>query len=245
MTPPAPPLADAQILVAGGAGYLGGVITRGLLDAGALVVVPSRSPARLADLEREAAGRPGTLRTVLLGPDGPTGAASRIAVVAPTLRGVVAAIGGFSVGPALIDLPLEDWHRALEDHLTAHLAAIRAYAPLLLPAVDPVYVAMNGAAGYQPMAWSGAVSVTGAAQRMLIEVMRSEPIGSRVRFHEVAVMAAVRGDERNITPAEQADPADVMAAVRSVLLDDESPAVTFVGGRPAPTEPGRPNSLWP
>jgi NADP-dependent 3-hydroxy acid dehydrogenase YdfG len=233
MTSPVPRLADAQILVAGGAGYLGGAITRGLLTAGALVVVPSRNASRLADLERDAADRPGTLRTVLLGDAGPSAAAPRVAEAAPSLRAVVAAIGGFATGAALIDLPLDDWHRALDDHLTAHLAAIKAYAPLLLGAADPVYVAMNGAAGYQPMAGSGAISVTGAAQRMLIEVMRAEPIGSRVRFHEVAVMAAVGGDDRNIRPAEEADPADVVAAVGSVLLDPGSPAVTFVGGRPA------------
>ena len=232
MTSPGPRLADAQIVVAGGAGYLGGAITRGLLATGALVVVPSRNATRLADLERNAADRPGTLRTVLLDGAGPSEAVARVAEVAPALRAVIAAIGGFAVGPSLIDVPLEDWRHALEDHLTAHLAAIQAYAPLLLGAADPVYVAMNGAAGYQPMAGSGAISVTGAAQRMLIEVMRAEPIGSRVRFHEVAVMAAVGGDDRNVRPAEEVDPADVVAAVRSVLLDPRSPTVTFVGGRP-------------
>jgi NADP-dependent 3-hydroxy acid dehydrogenase YdfG len=229
MTPPA--LRDAQFVVAGGAGYLGGVVTRCLLDAGALVVVPSRNAARLAALQTEAGNRDGTLVTLALGDGGPGAAAPRIAEVAPRLRGVVAAIGGFTVGPSLIDLPAGDWQRALDDHLTAHLAAMRAYAPLVEPADDPVYVTLNGAAAYQPMAGSGAVSVTGAAQRMLVEVMRVEPIGARVRFHEIAVMAAVGGDDRNLAPAEEADPRDVGAAVRSVLLDPNSPAVTFVPGR--------------
>jgi NADP-dependent 3-hydroxy acid dehydrogenase YdfG len=230
MTPQA--LRDAQFVVAGGAGYLGGIVTRALLDAGALVVVPSRNAVRLAALRADAGDRSGTLITVALNGGGPGEAAPRIAEVAPFLRGVVAAIGGFAIGPALLDLPPGDWQRALDDHLTAHLAAMQAYAPLLQSADDPVYVTLNGAAAYQPMAGSGAVSVTGAAQRMLVEVMRVEPIGSRVRFHEVAVMAAVGGDDRNLTPAEEADPHAVGAAVRSVLLDPASPGVTFVPGRP-------------
>jgi NAD(P)-dependent dehydrogenase (short-subunit alcohol dehydrogenase family) len=224
-------IAGTAVLVAGGAGFLGRVITRGLLDDGALVVVPSRNPLRLAALSQDADGRPGTLVPVRLTDAGPREAAPRIAEVAPGLRAVVAAIGGFAIGPALIDLPEDTWQTALADHLTSHLIAMQAYVPLLLGSHDPVYVAMNGAAGYQPMAGSGAISVTGAAQRMLVDVMRVEPIGSLVRFHEIAVMAAVGGDDRNLTPAEEADPAKVVAAVRSVLLDPGAAPVAVVGGR--------------
>jgi NAD(P)-dependent dehydrogenase (short-subunit alcohol dehydrogenase family) len=224
-----------EVLVVGGAGHLGGLIAMGLLDAGARVVVPSRSAARLAELEQRAGQRPGTLVTVHSGPVVPTVRADvvdRIRSAAPRLRAVVAAIGGFDIGPALIDLPSAGWESALADHLTSHLAAMQTYAPLLVGATDPVYVTMNGAAAYQPMSGSGAICVTGAAQRMLMHVMRVEPIGATVRFHEIAVMAAVAGDQRNLTPVAEVSPDEVVTAVMRVLGDPGSPAVTFLGGHP-------------
>jgi hypothetical protein len=106
---------------------------------------------------------------------------------------------------------------------------MRAYLPLVEPSEDPVYVTTNGIAADEPLAGSGPVSVTGAAQRMLLEVMRAEPVGRRVRFHELTFRAAVAGDDRNLAPVDELSHARVAAAVRAVLDDPVSPPLVGVG----------------
>lgn len=217
------------VVAAGGAGHLGRIVVADLVRAGSTVAVPTRRPAALDAFAASLAGEPGRLVVVSLDGDDPYPAAQdALARLVPDASAVVASIGGWSVGPSLLDLPLDAWHRALDDHLTAHLRAVRAWVPLVQGADDPVYVTTNGVAADEPLAGSGAISVTGAAQRMLLQVLRVEPVGERVRFHEVTFRAAVQGDDRNLDPAEELTPAQVAAAVRRVLDDPRSPALVRV-----------------
>lgn len=221
-----------DVIVAGGAGFLGRIVVADLVAAGATVAVPTRRPdvaAAFARTVRTVAPGGGRVVVVpLVGDDPYATAAEQIATQVPTVSAVVAALGGWSLGPSLLDLPLDAWRRALDDHLTAHLLAMRAYAPVVAGADDPVYVTTNGIAAEQALAGSGAVSVTGAAQRMLLQVMRAEPVGRRVRFHEVTFRAALRGDERNVDPDAELSPGEVASAVRRVLDDPTAPALVAV-----------------
>ncbi len=234
---PARPAGHRVVLVAGGAGLVGGIIARGLVGDGHTVLVPSRSAGRVAALAEATRSAPGVLRPFELA--GETGAERELAELlaagpaADRPTAVVAALGGWSIGPDLLEIGDAAWSAALAGHLTSHLRAMQAYLPLLAaagPAADPCYLTLNGAAAEIPMAGSGAVSVTGAGQRMLLEVMRAESIGRQVRLHELTVTAAVAGDLRNLDPQSQVTPSEVLDAVRNLLADPGSPALARVGG---------------
>lgn len=207
------------VVVAGGSGLVGGAVVRRLLADGARVVVPTRGgPADLPAGARAVTGvdwtDPAGLRAVLAEPGW-----------APT--GAVAALGGWWQGPQLVEVDPADWGRILAGHLTAHWLAVRALAPLLVGR-DPAYVLLGGAAAVEPMPGSGPVNVTGAGQRMMLQVLRAEPIGARVRFAEVSVLAAIAGDARNRDPVAEVSVDDVARAVVVALTDPRSPAVVEV-----------------
>lgn len=231
-------LEDRLVVVAGGTGLVGGFVVRALLAAGARVLVPTRraespgarpSPGTQdARVTQDARLTHVHVRTW----DDPV----EIAVAARAAGGppdaVVAAIGGWWIGTELVDLAPDAWRELITSHLTAHFLVARALAPGLAAATDGVYVALNGAAAREPMAASGPVSVAGAGQAMLLDVLRAETIGRSVRFHEVSVLAAVAGDERNRTPVATVGGDAVARAVLGVLADPGSPRDVRVDGAP-------------
>lgn len=98
---------------------------------------------------------------------------------------MVAALGGWWEGP-LTQLHPEIWHRILTDNLTSHFLAARTYLPVLAGRPESVYVMLGGVAATIPIPHAGPVSVTGAAQTRLLEVLAAEQSG--VRLHEVRIM---------------------------------------------------------
>lgn len=225
MTEPSPPHLDRVVVVAGGTGLVGRHVVRALLDAGARVLVPTRRP--IAEVEAEVEGLASSaaadrLHLVHV----PTWDAPRELLDAAARwrpDAAVASLGGWWIGTELVDLAPDTWRRLVADHLTAHFLAARTLAPLVADGVDPVYLALNGAAAREPMAGSGPVSVAGAGQTMLLDVLRREAIGQRVRFHELAVLAAVAGDERNLDPERTVTGAAVGAAALRVLTEPDAP----------------------
>ncbi len=192
--------------------------------------MPTRRPGSLDNLILRLTDAPGRLVVVPLDASGPAGAAPALARLDPAPSAVVASIGGWSIGPRLLDLAPDAWQRALDDHLTAHLRAMQAYVPLLAGQDDAVYVTTNGAAADEPMDGSGPINVTGAAQRMLLRVVAAEQ-GQGVRFHEVSFLAAVAGDERNLDPDSELRRDEVARAVRGVLDDPGSPQLVRTAPR--------------
>lgn len=223
---------DRTVVVAGGTGLVGGHVVRALLAAGARVLVPTRRPADavgrgLPEHERLA-------RVTVRDWERPAEVAAALADRGWTADAAVAALGGWWIGTPLVELDPLVWRQLLEDNLTAHFLVARALVPLLAgPGVDPAYVALNGAAAHEPMALSGPVNVAGAGQRMLLDVLRLEEARrtdrAPVRLHEVSVLAAVAGDDRNLDPVAEVAGEDVAAAVLGVLADPASPRVVDVG----------------
>ena len=225
------------MVVAGGAGFLGRIVVTDLVRRGCTVAVPTRRPDSVRDLSAVLDDAPGRLVVVPLDASGPAGAVPALARLDPAPSAVVASLGGWSIGPHLLDLAPDAWQRALDDHLTAHLRAMQAYVPLVDGQDDAVYVTTNGAAADEPMVGSGPVNVTGAAQRMLLRAVALEHDGG-VRFHEVSFLAAVAGDDRNLDPDAELGHEAVAAAVRGVLDDPGSPQLVRVAphGRRRPAE---------
>lgn len=223
----APTLGSRVVVVAGGTGVVGRAVVRALVAAGARVIVPTRAAAA-ADGAVETT-RSGVLIVPVVSWADPReiGEVARAHGWRPDAA--VASLGGWWIGTQLVDLTPEQWEALIRDHLTSHFLAARALAPLIVGGPDPVYVALNGAASREAMAGSGPVSVAGAGQRMLLDVLRREDLGSAVRFHEVCVRAAVAGDDRNLDPQTEVTGEQVADAVLRVLTDPAAPPECDVG----------------
>ncbi len=81
-----------------------------------------------------------------------------------------------------------------------------------------------------PFADAGGISITGAAQRMLIDVLRVGRLADRVRFCELVLMAAVVGDGRNLDPASEIAADRIADGLVRLLTDPTCPAHLTVGG---------------
>ncbi|GAA2103952.1 SDR family NAD(P)-dependent oxidoreductase [Actinomadura alba] len=205
-------LSGRSYLVAGGAGVVGECVTQALLGRGATVVVPSRSPERL-DRLRSLTETP-HLHTLLGDVGDPAGVEEvrdRITAAIGPLDGVVASLGAWWEGTPLTDVSLETWQRILHDNLTSHFLVGRTFLPLLNGRPDGVYIALSGIAALRPIPLSGPISVTDAAQTMLMRTFAAElggpdgvsgsggPAGAGLtgapaappRIHEVAILTPV------------------------------------------------------
>ncbi len=207
------------IVVAGGAGVAGECVVAALLARGATVAVPSRSGPRLERL-RAVHDCP-DLHTYLGAMDSADGAAdvcARIVADLGQIHGVVASLGGWWAGHALVDLPEATWRELLDVNLTSHFLAARAFLPALVNHRSPaargaiesgaiaprrrgVYLTLNGIAADKAVANSGPISATGAAQRMMLRVLAEELLAEdvfaqdmgagHVRLHEVTVRTPI------------------------------------------------------
>ncbi|WP_125777815.1 hypothetical protein [Antribacter gilvus] len=230
---PTGPESIGPVLVVGAGGFVGGHVVRGLAASGRVVLAASRR--RLPD----ALGPP-RVHHVAYGelPGLPEAVRETCAASGLALPGAaVVSIGGWQKGAAVLELDPVVWRETLASHLTAHLDAARVVVPLLASAAMPggaPYVVLNGAASYQAMAGSGAISVTGAGLSMLVRVLRQEQdeLGTArgVRFHELVIDDAVAEDDRNESPERTVDPARVAQAVGELVDRPGADAVVHLGG---------------
>ncbi|MGI3782356.1 MAG: SDR family oxidoreductase [Janthinobacterium lividum] len=186
-------LLGRRVLVPGGTGAVGEGVVRAYLDAGADVVVPSRSAEKAAGL-RALLGTAATPRLHLVEHDYTTfaGAGSLVATMVDLLGGVddvVAPIGGWWAGKALTAIDPADWDAAFVGLATTHLAVARAALPHL-PA-DGAYAVVVGQSAHHPVPSSGLVSMEQAAVLMMQRVLAAEA-GEQAR-----VFALVLGPVRS------------------------------------------------
>lgn len=186
------------MLVAGGAGVVGECVVRALLSGGARVVVPSRSAGRLAALADRTDRAVRDRLHLVLGDvgtdDGITRLRDEIVDRHGRPRGVVASLGGWWEGEQFADLPTSTWDRILHDNLTSHFLVARTFLPVLDQRADPVYVTLAGIAADHPEPFAAPISITGAAQRMMLRTMAVSDLGRTIRLHEVAIMTPVVTD---------------------------------------------------
>ncbi len=128
---------------------------------------------------------------------------------------VIAALGGWYVDGPMLERGLQSFDSDWESHLRAHFAACQVSTALAgargqdstgspagggSPGRGPAagrltHLALNGVASIEACVGSGAISVFGAAQEMLIRVAAAE--SEAVNFRELKILAPVAGDDRN------------------------------------------------
>ncbi len=177
-------LTDRRVLVPGGTGAVGEGIVRAYLAAGAVVVVPTRTPER-AEQFRGVLGAAATDRLHLVVHDYTTfaGAADLAAQMVASLGGVddvVAPIGGWWAGGALAAIDETDWQDAFVGLATAHAAVMRACLPLL--GGRGAYTVVVGDSASTPVPDSGLVSMEQAAVLMMTRVLAAEAAGRQRVF---------------------------------------------------------------
>lgn len=198
-------LHEKTVIVAGGTGNIGSHIVERLLDHGAVVVVPSRSEAKLAELRAFLRSRLGPaqlagLRTLLAADmadeHGAASLAARIEAEHGAPWSVVAALGRFQPATAMLDAAPSQLRQVLEDYLLAHFVFARTFLPRLRRP-GSTYVFVNGPLAFEP--WpgfaAGLVSTATAGQHMMFRVVSAELEQSPAKLLELVVYTYVRNRE--------------------------------------------------
>lgn len=133
----------------------------------------------------------------------------------------IASVGGWYLAEPGLRLPMSRWTSTISSNLTAHFVAARAFAPVL-SGRRPVYLALNGIASHHPCERSIAISVAGAGQRMMLDVLAAEERAQPTRFAELVIDTPV------LLPGERSDHGEPTHTVGQVYqaigaLVDEDP----------------------
>lgn len=219
-------LAGRTALVAGGTGNVGRYLVRALLDHGANVVVPSRSPERVAALRTMLGDRGVDRFTSIHGGlrDEATAAQLRdqLRTTDSSLHAVVASLGHFVAAPSLLTAPLADLHDALNDYLIAHFLAVRTLMPLIEPGGS--YTFINGPLAFDSQfEGTGLVSIATAAQAMLARVVMKEARQMPVRVNEVILYTPFGWDDKE--PARATLARDDVARYVAYLASPKGAAI--------------------
>jgi NAD(P)-dependent dehydrogenase (short-subunit alcohol dehydrogenase family) len=219
-------LPGRRILIPGGTGAVGEGIVRQYLNAGADVVVPSRSSARAEEFRLQL-GQSASDRLHLVVHDYTTfaGAEDLAEQMERRLGGiddVVAPIGGWWAGKSLWEINETDWRDAFVGLASAHMAVLRAVLPRMEQ--DGAYSVVLGQSASFPVPGSGLVSMEQAAVLMMQQVLEAELQGRQ------RVFALVLGPV-NTRLVTHADPSWVSAAQVGAVAVAASTATGMSGRR--------------
>lgn len=196
-------LDDQVILVTGGTGQVGWGIAHAALDAGATVLLPSRSADGQASLHEGFAAAVGEGRVHVLHADvgQASGAGPLLDLVeqAGRLDHVVAPMGSWwQKGPTL-EQPISEVDALMQAYVTAqlHLAKV-THQPLSQSGSrnGGSYTLVTGAAGEHLLPGTGLLVVAVNAQYALARVLMAEHADGPVRYNEVRIATRVERQAR-------------------------------------------------
>ena len=145
--------------------------------------------------------------------DRPETVAEALAGHGLTVDAVIAAVGGWYIDGPMLGRGLEAFETDFDSYLRAHFSACAVAERLGVT----THLAFNGVASIEACQGSGAISVFGAAQQMLIRVADAE--SPAVRFRELTILAPLHGDGRNDTEGGvETIGIDVVAAAAERIL---------------------------
>jgi NAD(P)-dependent dehydrogenase (short-subunit alcohol dehydrogenase family) len=200
-------LSGRRVLVPGGTGGVGEGVVRAYLDAGADVVVPTRSETRGAEL-RAALGAVGTSPLLHLPTHDYTSFAGAEALgreMTDRMGGiddVIVPVGGWWQGGPLTGIGEDDWAAAFTGLATVHMAVARAIVPRLSGL--GAYTVIVGQSAEFPVPNSGLVSMEQAAVRMMQRVLAAESPDKRIHALVLGPVRTrfVEGDPEWVSAAE-------------------------------------------
>lgn len=170
-------LANRKVLIPGGTGAVGEGIVRAYLEAGATVIVPTRTEGK-SERFRDVLGDLGQSERLhfVVGDYASFTAAEDLARKVDARFGalddVVATIGGWWAGKAIWQIDEQDWQKAFVGLATAHVAVLRAFFPSLPR--SGAYTLILGGSAFTPVPGSGIVSMEQAALLMMRQVLELE-----------------------------------------------------------------------
>lgn len=212
--------AGRTVVVAGGTGNVGRVLTTAFLRAGATVVVPSRSAAKIMELRAEI-GQADSERLITIEAsigdetDAPR-LVEQIVSEAGPIDAAVATLGRFVPTPSLMDASVVELQQVVDGYLIGHLVAAKTLIPALRPKGS--YTLINGPLAFEPMFPNASlVSTVTASQAMLARVLfeQAEP----VRVNELVLYTPFGwGDEKRRGAVSQEE----VARYTSYLASDHA-----------------------
>ena len=227
-------LTGHRVLVPGGTGAVGEGVVRTFLEAGAEVIVPTRSQQR-AHAFRDLLGSSATEHLHLIvhdytSFDGAQTLVDHVLHFRGGLDSVVAPIGGWWQGRTLAEITESDWNAAFTSLATTHMAVLRASLPHL--SAHGAYTVIIGDSATWPVPGSGLVSMEQAALLMMQRVAAAEsgperrifslvlgPVSSRLAHGDVdaadvgRVAAALSGSTVPSASISLHGPDEVAAAI--------------------------------
>ncbi|OIH94177.1 SDR family NAD(P)-dependent oxidoreductase [Curtobacterium sp. MMLR14_006] len=209
-------LTGRRVLVPGGTGGVGAGVVRKFLEAGADVVVPTRSDARGSQLRDELGefGQSPLLHLPTHDYTTFTGADELGAEMTRRLGGiddVVAPVGGWWQGRTLTEIGEADWQSAFVELATTHMALVRGLVPRMSGA-GSYSVVVGQSAGF-PVPGSGLVSMEQAAILMMQRVLAAENPAARIHALVLGPVSTrfVEGDPAWVTSGEVGDVAVLLS----------------------------------
>lgn len=191
---PAAPSA-APIVVIGASGGIGNGIVEALLESGIPVIAVARDGGRLA-LLRERMGAdarlelvPGSIASDREGAE----LASVLGHGRRALGGMVVSVMGARERTRCVDQPVAALEATLHENLLPTLVAARHLVPLLVQAQRRLpFLVIGSPCADTPWAGYGPLSVSAAAQRMLVRVLHQELADRPVRVQQLTLGSPVR-----------------------------------------------------
>lgn len=179
-------------LVAGGTGTVGEEIVKAFVEAGATVVVPSRSRQKLDDLsafvglKASAAERLSLLEGRLDDSADAERLRNEVLRRHGTLDAVVASLGGsWEEQLPLLEVPMETFRAYQNSNLNAHLITARTFLPLLAERNRTSYTLLGGLSAVRTIERYSPVGINSAAQLMMAKILMKEMKDTSVRINQV------------------------------------------------------------
>ncbi|MDX6224966.1 MAG: hypothetical protein QOE64_1342 [Frankiales bacterium] len=194
-------LEGAVVVVAGGAGRVGGGVVQAALDAGARVVIPFRAEDDLSHVPEH--DRVELAACDVADPHSVHSLAERLGAV----DHVFASVGAWWQGEHIPAIDIEAWEDALATRLRPHLVLMSG----LLPVVSGSYTVVAGDTLEKPIAGAAATSVVAAAVLGLARAAAVDVEGPRVH----AIILSALDETRT--------PATVGAAWLALATDPSAP----------------------
>jgi NAD(P)-dependent dehydrogenase (short-subunit alcohol dehydrogenase family) len=215
---------NASVVVSGGTGGLGSVVTRVLLDAGWQVVVPY-----LAEHELERLDPHPKLELVAADLFDPKAAAAVLERASDPLGALVNLVGGFAAGGRVHETMIDEFETQFRLNLRPTYLLCQAALPRMLEAGSGAIVCVSTRAALRPFSGAAGYISSKAAVLAFVDALAAEYTADGIRVN--AILPSVIDTPANRVSQPDADHSrwvspEQIAAVIRFLCAEESSAIS-------------------